>query len=99
MCEKIKIVDKNCIEGWSDDSWYNLMIINHVVSKANDMLRIRGWISLNEVYLWLGLPLELNAQIVGWKFTDGRDQDYVWISAVGEDSNIKITFKNIVDLL
>lgn len=94
-----KIFDENCIS-WSRDTRHNMMFITHNVIYANDRLRILGWISLNEVYDLLGFPRELEAQIIGWKFTGEKDNECIEIETIEEqDSSIKIMFKNIVKLL
>lgn len=94
-----KIFDENCI-GWSRDTRHNMMFITHNIIYANDRLRILGWISLNEVYDLLGFPRELEAQVIGWKFTGEKDNECIEIETIEEqESSIKIIFKNIVKLL
>ena len=61
-----KIFDKRSVK-WSTDAQFNLLLINSVANHANQMLARRGWISLNDVYTLLGFPLEIEAQIIGWK--------------------------------
>ena len=94
-----KIFNKECF-AWSNDTKYSMTFIAHNICYANDRLRILGWMSLNEVYDLLGFPRELEAQVIGWKFTGEKDNECIEIETVEEqDSSIKIIFKNIVDLL
>lgn len=94
-----KIFDDSCI-GWSRDTRHSMMFITSQLYYANDKLRILGWMSLNEVYDLLGFPRELEAQVIGWKFTGEKDNECIEIETIEEQgSSIKIIFKNIVKLL
>lgn len=94
-----KTFDENCAY-WSRNTAHNMMFIMSNVNYANNRLRILGWISLNEVYDLLGFPRELEAQVIGWKFTGEKDNECVEIEAIEEQgSSVKIIFKNIVKLL
>lgn len=93
-----KIFDKRSVK-WSTDAQFNLLLINRVANYANQMLARRGWISLNDVYTLLGFPLEIEAQIVGWKM--GTCYDFVEFECeeCEDHDRIKIKFKNIVKLI
>ena len=66
----------------------------------NDRLITLGWISLNEVYDLLGFPRELEAQVLGWKFTGKKDGELIEFETIEESgSRIRIIFKNIVKLI
>lgn len=92
-----KIFDKNSVK-WSDDAHFNLMLIDGALNHANKMLARRGWISLNDVYTLLGFPLEIEAQVIGWKI--GSCSDFVTFECVEDGSDrIKIIFKNTVKLI
>ncbi len=51
---------------WEKDSEYNLMFLNAEQNFANDRLKARGYLFLNEVYERLGIPTTKAGQIVGW---------------------------------
>lgn len=60
-----RFFDDGC-NGWEKDSEYNLMFLKHEQNYANDRLRARGYLFLNEVYERLGIPLSKAGQVVGW---------------------------------
>lgn len=58
---------------WSKTPEYNLMFLKCQQNYANDLLKSRGHIFLNEVYDMLGLPRSEAGQIVGWVMNNGGD--------------------------
>lgn len=65
-----RFFDEGCI-GWSEDSEYNLMFLRTQNEYANDMLKSKGTLYLNEVYDLLGIPRTKAGQLVGWMY-DGK---------------------------
>lgn len=57
---------------WEDDPEYNLMFLRNEQNYANDRLKARGFLFLNEVYERLGIPPTKAGQIVGWVY-DPKD--------------------------
>ena len=55
---------------WQKDSEYNLMFLRRQQDYANDVLKTRGHIFLNEVYDMLGIPRTQTGQIVGWVYDE-----------------------------
>lgn len=53
---------------WDRDPEYNLVFLRSQQQYANDLLRSKGHIFLNEVYDMLGLPRSKAGQIVGWVY-------------------------------
>ena len=53
---------------WEDNPEYNLTFLKLQQNHANDMLKARGHLFLNEVYDMLGLERSKAGQIVGWVF-------------------------------
>lgn len=51
---------------WSNTPEYNLMILKNEQNYANDMLKMRGHVFLNEVYDRLGIPRSQAGAVVGW---------------------------------
>ena len=41
---------------------------------ANDLLQIRGWVTLNDVYDMLGFPRSQAGQVVGWVYDKDNPQ-------------------------
>ena len=57
--------DENA-KGWEPDHDYNLMFLRAQQQYANDRLKTRGYLFLNEVYEELGIPKTKTGQVVGW---------------------------------
>ena len=64
---------------WKDDNARNLMFIKAQQMYANDLLRIRGRVTLNEVYRLLNLPESEAGQVVGWVYDEKnpRGDNYI----------------------
>jgi hypothetical protein len=62
-----RFFDDGCT-GWEKDSEYNLMFLRAQQQYANDLLRSRGHLFLNEVYDMLGIPRTKAGQVVGWVY-------------------------------
>lgn len=60
-----RFFDDGC-NGWEKDSEYNLMFLRAQQQYANDLLKSRGHLYLNEVYDLLGIPRTKAGQVVGW---------------------------------
>lgn len=60
---------------WEKDSEYNLMFLRSQQQYANDLLRSRGRLFLNEVYRMLGIPETKAGQVVGWVY-DPENPDH-----------------------
>lgn len=56
--------------GWTKDPEYNLMYLRKQQDYANDLLRARGHLFLNEVYDMLGIPRTEAGQMVGWIYDE-----------------------------
>ena len=53
---------------WQNDPEYNLMFLKAQQQYANDLLRSRGRLFLNEVYDMLGIDRTKAGQVVGWTY-------------------------------
>lgn len=53
---------------WERNGEYNLMFLRAQQQRANDMLRSRGFLFLNEVYRMLGIQETVAGQCVGWVY-------------------------------
>lgn len=51
---------------WEKDPEYNLMFLRSQQAAANDRLKAKGYLFLNEVYNMLGIPETKAGQVVGW---------------------------------
>lgn len=61
-------------EEWTDDPEYNLMFLVKQQRYANDLLRAKGRVFLNDVYKMLGLPETKAGQVMGWVW-DPKNED------------------------
>lgn len=56
--------------GWTKDPEYNLVFLKHQQNYANEILKRKGYLFLNDVYEMLGLPRTKAGQIVGWVYDE-----------------------------
>ena len=77
--EEVKVMDPNLYSDyarffdesspcWQKDAEYNLMFLKSQQQYANDLLKARGRLFLNEVYEMLGIEKSKAGQIVGWVY-------------------------------
>ena len=55
---------------WQKDAEYNLMFLRRNQDYANEILRSRGHLFLNEVYDMLGIDRTKDGQVVGWIYNE-----------------------------
>ena len=65
-----KFFDESCYN-WSKDPDQNLTFLRQAEQYANNRLRARGHITLNEIYEYLGLPLTNSGMLIGWLYRPG----------------------------
>lgn len=56
--------------GWTKDAQHNKYFLTQIQNQANDMLRSRGHLFLNEVYDMLGYPRIKEGNIIGWIYDE-----------------------------
>lgn len=59
-------------KGWEKDAELNLMFLRRQQEYANDLLRSKGHLFLNEVYDMLGIPRSKAGQVVGWIYDEKK---------------------------
>lgn len=64
-----KFFDDGC-NGWTKDPEFNLMFLKDQQRYANDLLKSKGHLFLNEVYDMLGIQRTQAGQIVGWIYDE-----------------------------
>lgn len=67
--EYARFFDEAC-RGWMKDPEHNLTFLRQQQNYANDLLRTRGHLFLNEVYDMLDIPRSKAGQIVGWVYDE-----------------------------
>ena len=60
---------------WQHDPEYNLFFLKCQQNYANDMLKSRGHVFLNEIYDWCGIPRTKAGAVVGWILSDDDSTD------------------------
>jgi hypothetical protein len=60
-------------KSWNKDPEYNSVFLNCQQNYANDLLRTRGHLFLNEVYDMLGIERSKAGAVVGWVISDDGD--------------------------
>jgi len=68
ISEYARFFDECTSTEWRKDSEYNKMFLRRSQDYANEMLKHRGHIFLNEVYDMLGMPRSKAGQAVGWVY-------------------------------
>lgn len=58
--------------GWTKDPEYNLMYLRRQQDYANEMLRTKGHVFLNEIYDMLGIKRSEAGQMVGWIYDENN---------------------------
>lgn len=66
-----RVFDDGCI-GWCEDPEYNKMYLKQMERYANDLLKVRGYLLLNDVYDMLGIPMSKTGCVVGWIYDEGN---------------------------
>lgn len=64
-----RFFDESC-PSWEKDAEYNMMFLKAQQQYANDLLRSRGHLFLNEVYDMIGVPRSKAGQVVGWVYDE-----------------------------
>lgn len=64
-----RFFDEGCA-GWTKDSEHNLYFLKCQQNYANERLKTRGYLFLNDVYEMLGIPKTKAGQIVGWVYDE-----------------------------
>lgn len=64
-----KWFNSTCV-GWTSDPEYNLTFLRQIQRHMNDLLRVQGFVFLNDVYKALGIKLTAAGQVVGWIYDD-----------------------------
>lgn len=74
ISEYARVYDDGC-RGWTKSAEDNLRFLKIQQSLANEKLKRRGYLFLNEVYDMLGIPHSRAGHIAGW-FYDPKNCDY-----------------------
>lgn len=65
-----RVFDSSCSTTWTTNPEYNRMFLKDQERYANDMLKRKGYLFLNDVYQMLGMPETKAGQVVGWIYDE-----------------------------
>lgn len=63
--------------GWTKNPELNHMFLRQQQNWANEKLKSKGYLYLNEVYEMLGLPLSKDGHVVGWIYDDTDGDNFI----------------------
>ena len=66
-----KIFDDSTVF-WEKDKDRNVYFIKYMESYFNDLLRLRGYLLLRDVYEKLGIPITKESLVVGWIYDENN---------------------------
>ena len=84
-----KRFDENS-RAWTKDPVYNQMFLKTQEAYADDLLRAKGYLFLNEVYDMLGIPRTKTGQCVGWAFENSDKHVTFGLNEVIDFSKVMI---------
>lgn len=102
----ILVIDPNGVSGyakffdefnknWKKSSEFNLMFLRCQQNYANDLLRARGHVFLNDVYDMLGIPRTKEGQVVGWVYNEKNGGDnFIDFNIYNPDNDMAREFVN-----
>lgn len=67
-----RVFDESC-PAWTKDPEQNMMFLKMQQCHANDILKQKGYLFLNDVYKMLGFPASKAGQVVGWIYDESAD--------------------------
>lgn len=84
-----RFFDKTC-SYWSKDADVNYMRVRNQQRYANELLKIRGHLFLNEVYDMFGMDRTQAGSIVGWRYySEGQGDEYVDFGLFRDDAAVR----------
>ena len=72
-----RLFDEINSSSWQQEHSYNQLFLRCQQNYANDLLRARGHVFLNEVYDMLGLQRSKEGAVVGWVLDGGNSDNFV----------------------
>ena len=73
---------------WTKDPRYNRMFLREQERYANDLLRARGYLFLNEVYEMLGMVKTKFGQVAGWTWRENAKVEFNIPDMITLDDNL-----------
>ena len=90
-----QVFDSKC-PLWDKNQKFNLLLLQSKQTYFNDLLKMRGYVFLRDIYEDLGFPITLKTLFVGWVFylynPIGDNFIDFGITTKGEEPNIELDF-------
>lgn len=86
-----RFFDETCLR-WDKRPEYNALVVRCQQNYANDLLRTRGHVFLNEVYEMLGMPHTKEGSVVGWINNSEDGDGYIDFGVFEGDSFTAMRF-------
>ena len=89
---------------WKNGREHNELAVKFALDECYDLLKSKGYLFLNRVYLKFGLPYTREGQTSGWVYDEMHKNDILWTiwHKNNEEIDLHITFEpleNILDAL
>ena len=86
---------------WRNDREYNNRAVLYALKYCHELLKVQGYLFLNQVYRKLGLPLTKEEQTYGWVYDKMYENDILWIvwHENDEEVDVHITFEPLENIL
>ena len=62
----VRCFNPSCKGYWTDNRDYNLLYLKHYQTYFNELLKVRGYVFLRDIYEALGFPITKESVVVGW---------------------------------
>lgn len=93
--EYSQVFDSNCMN-WDKDQKFNLMFLKAEQDYYNDLLKVRGYVFLRDIYEKLGFPITRKTLFAGWVYDleNPIGDNYIdfGITTNGNESDIELDF-------
>lgn len=100
ICNVVKTIDRHSFL-WKNGREHNELAVKFALDECYDLLKSKGYLFLNRVYLKLGLPLTREGQTSGWVYNKIRKKDYLWTiwHKNNDEVDVHITFESLENIL
>lgn len=100
ICNVVKTIDRHSFL-WKNGREHNELAVKFALDECYDLLKSKGYLFLNRVYLKLGLPFTREGQTSGWVYDEMHKKDILWTIWHKNDNevNVHITFESLENIL
>jgi len=99
LSEYAVIFNESSSPMWSRTPGGNMLFLKYQQEHANNILKSRGHVFLNEVYEWLGMPHTKAGAIVGWVLENGDDYIDFGTYELNSETDVYDSYKKEADVV